>query len=69
MLQYKAMAATLAAKYEPGMVQGLLQGGQQAQPNEAKQGEGTQEIQGRQNEPSHVQKARQRAAAVTQPGG
>ena len=69
MLQYKAMAATLAAKYEPGMVQGLLGGGQQPQPKEAKQGEGTQEIQGRQAEPGHVQKARERAAAVTQPGG
>ena len=72
MLQYKAMAATLAAKYEPSMVQGLLQGGEQPAPQQnqqSKQGEGTQQTIGRQNEPSHVQKARERAAAVTQPGG
>lgn len=69
MLQYKAMAATLAAKYEPGMVEGLLQGGQQPAPQgDAKQGEGTQQIQGRQQEAKHVTKARERAASVTQPG-
>ena len=70
MQQYKAMAATLAAKYEPELVQGLLGGGQQPMPRgRTARGEGTAEIRGDQQEIKQVRNARERAATVSQPGG
>lgn len=65
---YKAMAATLAAKYEPQMVGGLLNGGQQPEP-ERKTGAGKVELDKGSGEASHVSKARERAATAGQPGG
>jgi hypothetical protein len=63
---YKAMAATLAAKYEPELVGGLLNGAPQPMPR--KTGEAPKLEDGK-GESSHVTKARERAATASQPGG
>ena len=70
--QMQALAATLAAKYQPDMVPGILaatgQGG--PQPGAAPVGEGTQQLgMDGTGEAKHVSKARERAATAAQPGG
>jgi hypothetical protein len=63
---YKAFAATLAAKAEPGLVPGLLNGAPQPMPK--REGEKAELDKGT-GEASHVAKAREKAATVSQPGG
>lgn len=63
---YKAMAATLAAKYEPELTGGLLNGAPQPMPRKA--GEAPKLDKGT-GESSHVSKARERAQTASQPGG
>ena len=60
---YKAMAATLAAKYEPTMVGGLMAGGQQPMPEKKSEAPKSKQNQ----EASHVTRARQQSAEATQP--
>lgn len=62
---YQAMAATLAAKHEPQMVAGLLNGSPQPMPK----GGGDERDIKDMGEPSNVSKARERAATAAQPGG
>lgn len=62
---YKAMAATLAAKHEPELVGGLLNG-RLGQPMPKG---GKEEFEDPTGESSHVSKARERAQTATQPGG
>lgn len=63
---YKAFAATLAAKAEPGLVPGLLNGAPQPMPK--REGEKAELDKGT-GEASHVAKAREKAATASQPGG
>ena len=65
---YKAMAATLAAKHEPELTGGLLNGGQQPQPSRERAGMKPDLDKGS-GEASHVTKAREQAQMATQPGG
>lgn len=64
---YKAMAATLAAKHEPQLVGGLING-RPGQPM-PRGGAGKPELNKGSAEASHVSKARERAQAASQPGG
>jgi hypothetical protein len=63
---YKAFAATLAAKAEPQLVPGLLNGAPQPMPQPS--GEKA-EIDPGVGEASHVSRAREKAQTVSQPGG
>ena len=64
-----AMAATLAAKYEPGMAGGLLQANRQPQPTgDTGEAPGSEALGIVSGEAKHVRRARQRAATVAQPG-
>ena len=65
---YKAMAATLAAKHEPELTGGLLNGGKQPQPSRESAGKKPDLDKGS-GEASHVTKAREKAQMATQPGG
>ncbi|MGN1027592.1 MAG: hypothetical protein ACI4P4_14465 [Faecousia sp.] len=65
---YKAMAATLAAKYDPQLTGGLLNGGQQPQPKRDGAGKKPDLDKGS-GEASHVTKAREQAQTAAQPGG
>lgn len=65
--KYKAIASTLAAKYQPDMLEGLLNGGVQPQP--AKRGTEDVDLEQGTGEAKHVRKARERAATASQPGG
>lgn len=65
LLLYKAMASTLAAKYEPDMVGGLMGAGQQPQPK--KQATKAESKDASTGEASHVTKAREQTAQATQP--
>lgn len=65
---YKAMAATLAAKHEPELTGGLLNGGKQPQPSRERAGMKPDLDKGS-GEASHVTKAREQAQMATQPGG
>lgn len=65
-----AMAATLAAKHEPGMAAGILGANRQPMPQgEGTEGEGSRELNMNGGEAKHVSRARQRAATAAQPGG
>ena len=67
----QAMAATLAAKYEPSLVPGILQGaGMPMAPARAPAGDsGAEGLNLDNHEAKHVSRARERAATVAQPGG
>lgn len=65
---YKAMAATLAAKYEPQLTGGLLGAGQQPAPSKESAGKKPDLDKGS-GEAGHVTKAREQAQTAAQPGG
>lgn len=65
--KYKLMAALLAAKHEPAMVGGLLNGAPTpAMPTGGKE---KPEIESGKEEPKNVERARERARGASQPGG
>ncbi len=65
--KYKLMAALLAAKHEPAMVGGLLNGA--PMPGMPTGGSKKVEIEDGKNEPKNVERARDRARGASQPGG